>query len=125
MSGRLHSNFVYLTPSTGIASSGPATDSDGPVVVDVRGYSVLGIQIDSGNDGAIQIECSASFALPWTPLGSSLQNVGCLVHPAPLRPGLPVDLRQGLPETQCPVADRQLWAHLQASRSQVQQQFGP
>ena len=56
MSGRLHSNFVYLTPSTGIASSGPATDSDGPVVVDVRGYSVLGIQIDSGNDGAIQIE---------------------------------------------------------------------
>lgn len=56
MSGRLHSEFVYLTPSTGIASSGPATDSDGFVTVDVRGYNVLGIQVDSGNDGAIQIE---------------------------------------------------------------------
>ena len=40
-------------------------------------------------------------------LGQFVEHIGCLMPPAPLPPGLAINLNSRFPETQCPIADGQ------------------
>jgi len=52
-------------------------------------------------------------------LGQTVQDISGLVYPASLPAGAVIDFAQRFPETQRPVANRQLWSGGQASGFQI------
>lgn len=58
-------------------------------------------------------------------LGHGVQNIGCLVNPAPLDPGLAVNFMERGPEPHGTIANRKLGRSLQAPAFQIQEQLAP
>src|SRR4051812_41618749 len=54
-----------------------------------------------------------------------VEDVGCLVKPAPLGPGGGPDLVEGLPEAERPVADRDLGRDSEAAGLQIDEKLAP
>ena len=54
-----------------------------------------------------------------------VEHVGGLVHPTALLARRPVDLAQGFPETERPVAGGQLGRNRQAAALEIEQHFAP